>query len=162
MRRHLATILTMVLMFFTALPARADFKVGDLVRSQSVDTVYVISADGKRYTFFSNPIYHTWYDNFSRVKFIGEKELASIPFGGVMFVRPGTKMVKVRTDPKVYAVASGGILRPVKDEATAVAIFGPTWTPRATTSSPTSGPSRARLRTSSSGPQGGGPRPLRP
>jgi len=117
----------MVLMFFTALPARADFKVGDLVRSQSVDTVYVISADGKRYTFFSNPIYHTWYDNFSRVKFIGEKELASIPFGGVMFVRPGTKMVKVRTDPKVYAVASGGILRPVKDEATAVAIFGPTW-----------------------------------
>lgn len=127
MRRRLATTITLFVTLLSALPARADFKVGDLVRSQTVDTVYVISADSKRYTFFSNPIYHTWYDNFSRVKFISEKELASIPFGGVMFVRPGTKMVKIRTDPKVYAVASGGILRPVKDEATATAIWGPTW-----------------------------------
>jgi hypothetical protein len=127
MRSRLPFLLALITALLPLFPARASDRVGELLRTQKSDTVYVVSADGKRYSFPSNPIYHTWYADFSRVKRVSDQELADIPFGGVMFVRPGTVMVKIPTNPKVYAVASGGVLRPVKDEKTATAIFGQDW-----------------------------------
>ncbi|MBP9864188.1 hypothetical protein KBC54_01915, partial [Patescibacteria group bacterium] len=41
--------------------------------------------------------------------------------------KPGVKMVKFMTDPKVYAVAKGGILRWVKSQAAAVELYGAQW-----------------------------------
>jgi hypothetical protein len=128
MRTRLPIILALLTALSPLFPARAaDVSLYGLVRTQKSNTVYVVSADGKRYSFPSNPIYHTWYANFSRVEYVSDQELAAIPFGGVMFVRPGTVMVKITSNPKVYAVASGGVLRPVKDEKTAIAIFGEDW-----------------------------------
>jgi hypothetical protein len=128
MRQRITFLLALLTALSPLLPAQAaDVSLYGLVRTQKSDTVYVVSSDGKRYSFPSNPIYHTWYADFSRVKFVSDQELANIPFGGVMFVRPGTVMVKIPSDPKVYAVASGGVLRPVKDEKTAIAIFGEDW-----------------------------------
>ena len=37
------------------------------------------------------------------------------------------RMVKIQTDPKVYAVARGGILRWVKTESLAKLLYGDTW-----------------------------------
>ena len=36
-------------------------------------------------------------------------------------------MVKIQTDPKVYAVAKGGALRWVQTEASATALYGASW-----------------------------------
>jgi len=108
-------------------PASAAFFYGDLVRRHDIDTIYYVSSDGRRYVFPHFKIYDTWYTNFTRVKFISAEELASIPFGGVVFTRPGTTMIKIQTDPRVYAVGSGGALRPIANEDVAAAIYGSNW-----------------------------------
>jgi hypothetical protein len=50
-----------------------------------------------------------------------------MPIGGNATYRPGVKMVKITTDPKVYAVAKGGVLRHVSSESIAASLYGADW-----------------------------------
>ncbi|MFA5133261.1 MAG: hypothetical protein WC459_00415 [Patescibacteria group bacterium] len=89
--------------------------------------VYYIGNDGKRYIFPTEKTFYTWYTDFSGVKEISATELAAYKIGGNITYRPGVKMVKITTDPKVYVITKGGILREIASETVAKALFGATW-----------------------------------
>jgi hypothetical protein len=89
--------------------------------------VYYYGADGKRYVFPNAHTYFTWYEDFSGVRIVSGTQLASIPIGGNVTYRPGTRLVKITSDPKVYAVEPGGILRPIDSEAVAQGLYGDNW-----------------------------------
>ncbi len=99
---------------------------GSLIKGSS-SAVYYFAIDGKRYVFPTEKTYFTWYDNFDDVVTITDEELASIPLGANVTYRPGTRMVKIDSDPKVYAVAKGGLLRWVESESLAESLYGPNW-----------------------------------
>src|SRR5690242_776251 len=99
---------------------------GTLIKG-SLPAVYYCGADGKRYVFTNDKNYFTWYSDFSGVQIISDADLASIQIGGNVTYRPGVKMVKIQTDPKVYAISHGGVLRPIASEAVATALYGATW-----------------------------------
>jgi hypothetical protein len=90
-------------------------------------TVYYIGLDAKRHSFPTVAMYHSWYADFGQVIEIDAATLASIPLGDPILVRPGTKWVKLETDPKTYYVAPGYRLRHIEDEAAAAALWGPLW-----------------------------------
>jgi len=93
----------------------------------SAPAVYYCGANGKRYVFVNDKAYFSWYKDFSNVATITDAALALIPIGGNVTYRPGTRMVKIQSDPRVYVVARGGVLRDIPNEATAHALFGPQW-----------------------------------
>ncbi len=99
---------------------------GGLVKG-SLPAVYYIGEDGKRYVFPNDKVYFSWYADFSAVNSISDADLAKYQIGGNATYRPGVKLVKIQSDPKVYAVDAGGRLRWVKTEAAAVALFGGNW-----------------------------------
>lgn len=108
----------------------ATISAGDLIKA-SGPSVYYYGSDSKRYTFPNETTYKSWYADFSSVKTITDSELAAIPFGSNnVTIRPGTKLVKITTDPKVYAVAPGGVLRWIETEAIATALYGSNWARR--------------------------------
>src|SRR3989344_2559457 len=72
--------------------------------------VYYLGADGKRYVFPNEKTYKTWYSDFSGVQIVSATELSSYSIGGNATYRPGVKLVKITTDPKVYAVGGNGTL----------------------------------------------------
>lgn len=110
-----------------ALPAHAaSISAGDLIKGPG-DTVYYYGTNGKRYVFPTQKTYATWYADFSTVKTISAGDLAAITLGGNVTYRPGVRLVKVTTDPKVYAVASNGTLRWVQTEAVAATLYGANW-----------------------------------
>jgi plastocyanin len=100
---------------------------GDLIRGTSFSAVYYMGADGFRYVFPNDKTYFTWYSDFDDVKFVSDTELAKIQMGGNVTYKGGSKMIKINTDPKVYFVTDGGVLRPIADEAAAKALFGASW-----------------------------------
>jgi len=53
--------------------------------------------------------------------------MASFALGKNVSYRPGSRMVKFTSVPMVYAIAKGGVLRWVKTEADAVALYGTDW-----------------------------------
>ncbi|MBU1131846.1 Ig-like domain-containing protein, partial [Patescibacteria group bacterium] len=104
-----------------------EIKIGDLIKSDASNAVYYFGADGKRHSFVTSTIYYSYYTDFSTVKTISATQLAGIALGSNAKVRPGTWLVKIQTDPKVYAVTPNGILRWVTTEEIAKALYGDTW-----------------------------------
>ena len=84
---------------------------GDLVRGQSFPAVYYVGRDGFRYVFPNDKAYFTWYSNFDNVKWLSDPDLGTLQIGGNVTYRPGAKMIKINSDPKVYAVGENGSLR---------------------------------------------------
>jgi len=89
--------------------------------------VYYVGTNGKRYVFPNEKTYLTWYSDFSTVKEVTATEMASYKIGGNVTYRPGVKMVKITTSPKVYAVGKGGALKEIASETVAKALYGATW-----------------------------------
>lgn len=111
-------------------PVKAAAQAGDLIKMEGLSSVYYLGADGKRYVFPNETTYFSWYSDFSSVKTIPQSELESYPLGANVTIRPGTYLVKIQTDPKVYAVEPGGNLVWIPDEATAKALYGDNWASR--------------------------------
>ena len=104
---------------------------GDLFMNKEVGaggTVYYY-ANGKKYPFPNERVFLSWYPNFESVtiKKITPAEVGVILWGTNVRYRPGTRMVKVPDDPKVYAITPGGKVCWVKDEDIAKKFYGNTW-----------------------------------
>ncbi|MBI5077435.1 hypothetical protein HZB94_03575 [Candidatus Falkowbacteria bacterium] len=117
---------TLGLAAFVPVASAVSIAAGDLIKA-SGSAVYYYAADGKRYTFPTESTYKTWYKDFKGVKPLMDSELADITLAGNVVVRPGTKLVKITTVPKVFAVSPKGKLSHLKDEAAAKALYGANW-----------------------------------
>ncbi|MEI8361487.1 MAG: hypothetical protein WCG01_05130 [bacterium] len=123
-----STVLSMVVV---AAPTKAaSATAGDLIKMSGLSAVYYLGADSKRYVFPNEATYKSWYSDFSLVKTIPTDELQSYGIGGNVTIRPGTRLVKITTNPKVYAVEPGGSLVAITDEATAKKLYGDNWAKR--------------------------------
>ena len=100
---------------------------GSLIRTSLASSVYYCGLDGKRYVFPNAQTYATWYKDFSTVQIISSEDMSQIRLGGNVTYRPGMKLVKIQTDPKVYAVDSGGTLRLMITPAIAAKYYGTSW-----------------------------------
>ncbi len=99
---------------------------GDVL-TQEDSAVYYVAIDGKRHAFPNLATFSTWYSNFDGVQVITPAQLSSMPLGANVTYKPGVKMVKFTTDPRVYAVSKGGLLRWIRTEAAAAELYGAAW-----------------------------------
>ncbi len=106
---------------------RINVPVHARIKAPDNAAVYYVGTDGKRHAFPNESVYFTWYANFSGIQIMSASDLASIPLGENVTYKPGVRLVKFLTDPKVYAVASGGILRWITSELIAATLYGPDW-----------------------------------
>jgi len=111
-------------------PVNASASAGDLIKMSGLSSVYYLGSDGKRYVFPNEATYMSWYSDFNGVVTIPASELQSYPLGGNVVMRAGTKLVKITTDPSVYAVEPNGVLRKIQSEAQAAALYGTNWNKR--------------------------------
>lgn len=100
---------------------------GDVVKGTTLSTVYYYAADGERYAFPNEKSYFTWYSDFSGVKTISDTELAAIPLAGNIVYRPGSRWIKIQSDPKTYAVTPQGQIRWIESETVAEGLAGTDW-----------------------------------
>lgn len=104
----------------------ANLSCGTLIKRSDLSTVYYY-CDGGRYTFPNQVTFMSWYKDFKNVTTITADEMAAIPLVDNIVMRAGTYLVKITTDPKVYAVEPGGVLRWVKTEEVAKGLWGSAW-----------------------------------
>lgn len=97
------------------------------IKGASSSAVYYCGPDGKRHAFPNQRIHDTWYGSFAGVIELSDEDLAKVQLGANVRYRPGVRMIKLQTDPKVYAVGMGGELRWVQTEAVAIALYGDDW-----------------------------------
>lgn len=95
--------------------------------TQEDSAVYYIGADGRRHAFPNDRVFFSWYSSFDSVRTVSASNLASIPLGANVTYKPGVKMAKFTTDPKVYAIDTNRALRWIKTETAATALYGSSW-----------------------------------
>jgi cytochrome c oxidase assembly protein Cox11 len=111
------------------IPSLANYSAvqpGTVVKASN-DSVYYYGADGKRYVFRTEKVYKTWFVTFEIVVPISDQLLADMPIGGNVTYKPGVKLVKITTDPKVYYVDLNRSLRWVSSESLAKELWGTYW-----------------------------------
>lgn len=96
--------------------------------------VSYVGVDGARHSFPNQAVFFTWFPGgFSSVTIqtITPSVLVSFPLGRNVTHKPGVKLVKSPTNPKVYAVTKGdssfGRLREVTTPEIGVALYGAAW-----------------------------------
>lgn len=89
--------------------------------------VYYYGQDGMRHAFPHERVFFTWYADFSSVVEVTDAAMSAIRLGRTVTYRPGVRMVKFTTVPRVYAVTRQGELRWVPTEDLAVALYGANW-----------------------------------
>ncbi|HPL93209.1 MAG TPA: hypothetical protein PLB38_02925, partial [bacterium] len=89
--------------------------------------VYYVGTDGKRHVFPNSDIYKTWYDSFRYVRVYSMETLSQIPLGDNVRYKPGVKMIKFKSNNRVYAVEAGGKLRWIMNEKVAWYMYGTGW-----------------------------------
>jgi hypothetical protein len=132
MKKILIAMSATVLVVSSILPTRSAqaATAGDLIKCSNFSSVYFLAKDGKRYVFPNESIYYSWYTDFNDVKNISCTDLAALPIGDRVMYQPGTELVKIPSDPSVFAVEDGGILREIPDEQTAISLYGTDWSKR--------------------------------
>jgi len=126
---------------FCALPAGATVMgvyPGDLIKLQNDndptthedEVVYYFDKEWYRHPFPNRKVFLSWYRDFSGVKELTGAEMAEIRLSDSVVYRPGTRLVKIPSVPKVYAVEPRGVLRWIESESVAVDLFGPDWAQR--------------------------------
>jgi len=99
---------------------------GQLIKG-SGSAVYYYARNGSRFVFPQEKIFNTWYTDFSGVIQTADTALGTIPLGGNVTYHPGTRLVKITSASKVYAVGQNGLLRWVQTEDLARTLYGPDW-----------------------------------
>ncbi len=120
-----ATGLVMSTMLPISLPAQAQ-QFDSLVKGKG-PAVYFFSSNGKRYAFPNMSVYQSWYPTGANITQVTDEQLSSMPLGGNVTFKPGVALIKVTTDPKVYAISKGGVLRWIASEELARSIYGTDW-----------------------------------
>lgn len=125
--KNTPAILVLVALLFLSAPATSSAQTTDaLVRGTSSPTVYY-QANGARYVFADAATYFSWFKNFEAVVTLSDAELAGLELKGTVPYRPGVRLVKTATDPRVYAVDADRTLRWVTSEALARTLYGADW-----------------------------------
>jgi hypothetical protein len=97
----------------------------------SFDTaVYVLDEAGVRHAFPTESVFGSWWENFEDVEVVESDVLAGYALLKNVTVRPGTSLVKIVSDPRVYAVEPDGILRWITSETIARTLYGDAWASR--------------------------------
>lgn len=105
----------------------ASHTVGTLLKSDVSAAVYVLGSDGMRHAFPTEREFISWGFSFDDVVTITARALASYDLGRNVTVRPGTYLVKLQTNAKVFAVEPGGVLRWVSTANLASELYGTLW-----------------------------------
>lgn len=108
--------------------AAAAPRQGSLIQG-SGEAVYWFANNGKRYVFPNDRTFYTWFSpyDFRIVNHISDMELAAISIGGNVTYRPGSRLIKIAADPRVYAVDNFNKIRMIDSETVATALYGSHW-----------------------------------
>jgi hypothetical protein len=108
-------------------------KMASLIRIEGFDTVYFLDHDGVRHPVMNEKVYFTWRDDFEGIATIAVDQASLYPLGSPVPPLPGTVLVKITTDPRVYLVTDNpedpfsSTLRALDTELVAQNLIGEDW-----------------------------------
>lgn len=119
------------IMIFAGFGMTHDAQAGAIPYDSLIKTedasIYWYAGDGRRYVFPNEATYKSWFSGYDDLIEIDSSVLSDIPYGGIVPYRPGTRFVKIDSDPKVYVISTDGSLHWITSEQVAQELYGYNW-----------------------------------
>lgn len=115
---------------FTGAPELlTEVSVGDIIQAPDYETVYMVTADGKRRPFVDEQTLYTYITHRSEIKIVTSATLPQMIVGAPMLPNPGTVLVKMQSDSHVYWLEAGAetSLRWLTTESLSREMIGGSW-----------------------------------
>ncbi len=125
----------LLILFIAILPLKSQAYTGvdgDLIKSPSSSSVYLVRWGGRRYVFPFQQVYAAYHgNNFSSVKTISDQEMSQLKLISNVFL-PSNTLVKSQTNNKVYSTifddSTNSIhIKWIDSEQKAANLFGADW-----------------------------------
>jgi hypothetical protein len=136
LRYYLPFLLVLIILFPSQSKAIEcpELKSGDLFKVPNNNAVYLLNNKLERMYFPSSDIYHTWYEDFSGIREISGACVDNYPAPvsppyGVNY-RPGSRLVKTKLSPSVFAVLPNNTRAKIGSESVARDLYGFDWADR--------------------------------
>jgi hypothetical protein len=100
---------------------------GKLIKESGSPAVYVASSDGLIYAFPGEGQFRSWYSDFRSLRTYPKGSLTGLLKGGNVLYRPGSRLIKTASSPRVYKVAEGGVLQWVTSADIFLQVYGSEW-----------------------------------
>jgi len=100
---------------------------GQFIRSFSFDTIYFVDENNLRHPFWNTNVFFTYADSWDEVVWVTDATLPTMELGDPMLPLGLTVLVKIQSEPKVYAQEFFSFLRLIPDESTAEFLYGDNW-----------------------------------
>ncbi len=103
---------------------------GSIVKGETLDFWYWYGNDTNRYSFLSHDVVESWFPDAATrpaITAVRDTVLASITLNGFIGYKPGTRLIKISSDPKIYAISEGMKLRWLENEKIIEQIYGSSW-----------------------------------
>jgi hypothetical protein len=100
---------------------------GALMRTSTAGAIYYLDKNNMRHVFPDEKVFKSWYKDFLSVIIVSEDKIKDYPLQNNIRYRPGTRLIKIQSDPKVYAIETPNFLRWIKNEDIARALYGADW-----------------------------------
>ncbi len=103
---------------------------GSLISAESLSFLFWYGKDCKRYAIQTDDVFHSWFPSVRfrpLIRSLSDAQVAAIPLAGNITYRAGTRLIKIASDTKIYAVARNGVIHWIPREETIVQIFGSDW-----------------------------------
>ncbi|MBI5267037.1 MAG: hypothetical protein HY851_07380 [candidate division Zixibacteria bacterium] len=101
-------------------------KVGDIIRCGNSSAIFYLATDGQRHQF-QNIAASTWGVSSRSVKRVASGVCRRISAGSAVTPAPGSLLIQLRGDKKIYAIAVPNVLRHVAGPSVARALYGGNW-----------------------------------
>lgn len=119
-------VMMVVTMSGMAAPSAEAASTGDLIKLSSDTAVYYVNGSN-RHAFPHSSVYFTWYRDFNNVQVVSQAEMSNYTLTTNVTIRPGTKLMKITSDPKTYAVGMDRTIYHISSEQEAISMYGPNW-----------------------------------
>lgn len=103
---------------------------GSIICGETLSSLYWYSDTGERFTFPTGDILYSWFPETSAIPpvyQVTDETLASITLAGNIVYRPGTRLIKIESDEKIYAIDIDGLIRWIPNEDTISELYGRKW-----------------------------------
>lgn len=121
--------LIVVALFFYVLgvDAASTLPPNTLFKFKGTKVVYYVAGDAVAYPFPNEQVFLSWYPSFAKVKTYDRKDVLNTLSKTYVTIKPGARVVKFGSDPKLYAVTKGARLNWITNEKTVVELYGSSW-----------------------------------
>lgn len=103
---------------------------GSIIKGETLNFIYWYGYDQNRYTFISKEAVESWFPESASkppLTKVSDVTLASIALNGFVGYKPGTRLLKISSDEKIYALSAEMLLHWIETEDLIEKIFGPSW-----------------------------------